>query len=34
MQERFLEHGGRVEVTSSAGYGFHVHAFLPLPSSV
>jgi signal transduction histidine kinase len=33
MHERFQEHGGRVEVNSSAGGGFDVQAFLPLTSS-
>jgi signal transduction histidine kinase len=33
MKERFEEHGGRVDVTSSAGAGFELRAFLPLPSS-
>ena len=33
MKERFEEHGGRVDVKSSAGAGFELRAFLPLPSS-
>jgi signal transduction histidine kinase len=33
MKERFEEHGGRVDVTSSSGDGFELSAFLPLPSS-
>jgi hypothetical protein len=32
MQERFQEQGGRVELKSSAGDGFSVHAFLPRPA--
>ena len=33
MKERFEEQGGRVEVRSGRGDGFHVRAVLPLPSS-
>jgi signal transduction histidine kinase len=33
MKERFEEQGGRVEIHSGRGDGFHVRAFLPLPSS-
>ena len=33
MRERFEEHGGRVEVHSGRGDGFHVRAFVPLPVS-
>ena len=33
MKERFEEHGGRVDVRSGRGRGFHVQAFVPLPSS-
>jgi len=31
MKERFEENGGRVEMRSSAGGGFELHAFMPLP---
>ena len=33
MKERFEDHGGGVEVKSSADGGFELRAFLPLPSS-
>jgi signal transduction histidine kinase len=33
MKERFEEHGGRVDLRSGRGEGFHVQAFVPLPSS-
>ena len=31
MQERYEQHGGRVDVRTSVGQGFEIHAFMPVP---